>query len=60
MSRAASERGIGFTIRQLISALDDRNIVRAVRLLEPAAEGSEGASKDQDPPRCERCITRGE
>ena len=59
MSRKTNERGIGFTISQLISALDDRNIVRAVRLLEPAAEGS-AASKDQDPPRCERCITRGE
>jgi hypothetical protein len=60
MSRPANERGIGFTIRQLISALDDRNIVRAVRLLEPAAEDSEHSPKDQDPPRCERCITRGE
>jgi hypothetical protein len=59
MSRKANERGIGFTISQLISALDDRNIVRAVRLLEPAAEGAEHA-KDQDPPRCERCVTRGE
>jgi hypothetical protein len=60
MSRPANQRGIGFTISQLISALDDRNIVRAVRLLEPAAEDSERSPKDQDPPRCERCITRGE
>jgi hypothetical protein len=59
MSHPANERGIGFTISQLISALDDRNIVRAVRLLEPAAEGSE-LSKDRDPPRCARCVTRGE
>jgi hypothetical protein len=59
MSSPARDRGISFTISQLISALDDRNIVRAIRLLEPADERSE-QSKDQDGPRCERCITRGE
>jgi hypothetical protein len=59
MSSPTKQRGFGFTISQLLSALDDRNIVRAVRLLEPMAEDSEH-SKDQSPPRCERCITRGE
>jgi hypothetical protein len=57
MSRPASDRGISFTISQLISALDDRNIVRAIRLLEPADDRSE---RSKDAPRCERCITRGE
>jgi hypothetical protein len=59
MNSTAKERGLGFTIRRLLSALDDRNIVRAVRLLEPAAEDSE-QSKDQHPARCDRCVTRGE
>jgi hypothetical protein len=57
MSRPASDRGISFTISQLISALDDRNIVRAIRLLQPADDRSE---QSKDAPRCERCITRGE
>jgi hypothetical protein len=60
MSRPANDRGISFSISQLISALDDRNIVRAIRVLEPAANSSDPSSKDQDAPRCERCITRGE
>jgi hypothetical protein len=60
MSRPPTDdRKTGFSISQLISALDDRNIVRAIRLLQPADERSE-QSKDQDAPRCERCITRGE
>jgi hypothetical protein len=59
MSSPTKQRGFGFTISQLLSALDDRNVVRAVRLLEPAAEDPEQSPKDQNP-RCERCITRGE
>ena len=60
MSSPAKDRGISFTISQLISALDDRNIVRAVRLLEPEAKSAALPPNDRDAPRCERCITRGE
>jgi hypothetical protein len=50
------------TIGQIISALDDRNVLRALRLLEPAGEGSDPSlSPDrQDGPRCATCVTRGE
>jgi hypothetical protein len=50
------------TIGQIISALDDRNVLRALRLLEPATEGPEpSAGSDQpDGPRCVTCVTRGE
>jgi hypothetical protein len=50
------------TIGQIISALDDRNVLRALRLLEPAGEGSDPSlSPDQqDGPRCTTCVTRGE
>jgi hypothetical protein len=58
--RPTDDRETGFSISQLISALDDRNIVRAIRLLEPTGKSSEPSSKDQDAQRCERCITRGE
>jgi hypothetical protein len=59
--RPTDDRGTGFSIGALISALDDRNILRAERLLEPAAENAELPSKDQDEsPRCVKCITRGE
>jgi hypothetical protein len=60
MSRPTNDRGIGFTISQLISALDDRNVLRAIRLLEPDAKSSERSPSDQDAPRCARCVTRGE
>jgi hypothetical protein len=59
--RPTDDGGTGFSIGALISALDDRNISRAVRLLEPAAENAELSSKDQDDaPRCVKCTTRGE
>jgi hypothetical protein len=49
------------TIAQIISALDDRNVLRALRLLEPARETSESSSgPDEAAPRCVTCITRGE
>jgi hypothetical protein len=63
MSRSPTDdRGIGFTISQLISALDDRNVLRAMRLLEPPDAGSEvSANPDQhEAQRCARCITHGE
>jgi hypothetical protein len=50
------------TIGQLISALDDRNLSRAMHLLEPARESTDPSSDpdQQDGPRCVTCITRGE
>jgi hypothetical protein len=56
--RPTNDRTILTTIGQIISALDDRNVLRAVRLLEPASEGSEPPADPQ--PRCVKCITRGE
>jgi hypothetical protein len=59
--RPIDDRGTSFTISQIISALDDRNVLRAIRLLEPGSERSELSPKDQDDaPRCVRCTTRGE
>jgi hypothetical protein len=59
--RPIDDRKTRTTIGQIIAALDDRNILRAVRLLEPASESSElSPNPDQDEPRCVRCITRGE
>ena len=46
------------TIGQIISALDDRNVLRALRLLEPATEGAPGS--DQQDERCMKCATHGE
>jgi len=46
------------TIAQIISALDDRNLSRAMRLLDTASESTEPDA--QDAPRCVRCATRGE
>ena len=50
------------TIGQIISALDDRNVLRALRLLEPAGEGSHPSlgPDQQDGPRCVNCVTHGE
>ncbi len=60
--RPTDDRGTLFTIGQLVSALDDRNPLPALRLLEPAAPGTELASDPnrQDAERCVRCITHGE
>jgi hypothetical protein len=60
--RPTDDRATSFTISQIISALDDRNLLRAMRLLEPAAESAElSPSPDRpDAPRCVRCITHGE
>jgi hypothetical protein len=41
------------TIAQIISLLDDRNLSRAMRLLEPNPDES-------DATHCVRCVTRGE
>jgi hypothetical protein len=60
MSRPTDDRGIGFTISQLISALDDRNVLRAIQLLEPADKSAKLSPSDEDAPRCTRCVTRGE
>ena len=59
--RPTDDRGTLFTIGQLVSALDDRNLGRAMRLLEPAAESTALSSELQDEaPHCVRCVTRGE
>ena len=48
--RKPVDRKIRTTIGQIISALDDRNVLRAMRLLEP--------KNDQpDEPRCVNCST---
>jgi hypothetical protein len=63
MSRSPTDdRATSFSISQIISALDDRNLLRAMRLLEPAAENGQPApSPDRaDAARCVRCITHGE
>jgi hypothetical protein len=58
--RPTNDRTILTTIGQLISALDDRNVLRAVRLLEPARESAEISPDPEQQPRCVKCITRGE
>jgi hypothetical protein len=59
--RPTHDRGTLFTIGQLVSALDDRNLAPAMRLLEPAADSAELSPALQDgAPRCVRCVTRGE
>jgi hypothetical protein len=45
-------------IGQLLSALDDRNPSRALRVLEPASDGGEPDGHRET--RCVRCATRGE
>jgi hypothetical protein len=47
------------TIGQIISVLDDRNLLRAMRLLEPERE-SPDPSDEQETQRCVTCVTRGE
>jgi hypothetical protein len=56
------ERRLGFSISQIISALDDRNLSQAMRLLEPAPERAEPSPEpdQRDAARCVRCATRGE
>jgi hypothetical protein len=56
-ARFASARKVLTSIGQLISALDDRNLLQALRVLEP---GRVGAEDQHDGPRCVRCATRGE
>jgi hypothetical protein len=45
------------TIGQLLSALNDRDPARALRVLEPESESAEPDGQDA---RCVRCATRGE
>lgn len=58
----AMKRDIRATIAQIVSVLDDRNVLRAMHLLQPVSEGAQLAlSLDQpEGPRCVKCITRGE
>jgi hypothetical protein len=61
-NRPVADRKTRATIGEIISALDDRNVLRAMRLLEPASEGAElSLNSDQhDETRCVKCATRGE
>jgi hypothetical protein len=52
--KAPANQPVATTIGQLISALDDRNIIGAIRLLQPTDADRRKES------RCERCIGRGE
>ncbi len=59
--RPADDRPIGFSISRIISALDDRNLSGAMRLLEPAESSELLSDPDRrEGARCVRCITRGE
>ena len=60
--RPTDDRATKFSLSQIIFGLDDRNLLPAIRMLEPAAESAE-SSLGQEPhegPRCVKCITRGE
>jgi hypothetical protein len=57
-NRPTEDRASTFTLGQLISALDDRNILRALRVLEPTESAEQGP--EQRDGRCVRCVTRGE
>jgi hypothetical protein len=60
-NRPVADRKTRATIGEIISALDDRNVLRAMRLLEPASEGAElSLNSDHDETRCVKCATRGE
>jgi hypothetical protein len=59
--RPMDDRATSFSIGQIISALDDRNLLRAMRLLEPAESGEPSPGPDRpEAPRCVRCATHGE
>jgi hypothetical protein len=55
--RPVADRRPWAMIGQLLSALDDRNLSRAMRVLDP--ERAPDADQ-KDAPRCVRCATRGE
>ena len=60
--RPVADRKPWAMIGQLLSALDDRNLSRAMRVLDPERESAEPVHDpdQQDAPRCVRCATRGE
>jgi hypothetical protein len=60
--RPADVRPTSFTLGQIIFGLDDRNLLPAMRMLEPVAESSRPSSSlDRDEgPQCVKCATRGE
>lgn len=60
--RPTDDRATKFSLSQIIFGLDDRNLLPAIRMLEPAAEGAEPSSSQDrhEGPRCVKCITRGE
>jgi hypothetical protein len=60
--RPTDDRAPRFTLSQIIFGLDDRNLLPAIRMLEPAAESPEPSSSPdrREGPRCVKCISRGE
>ena len=60
--RPTDDRATKFSLSRFIFGLDDRNLLPAIRMLEPAAAGAEPSSSPDRPegPRCLKCITRGE
>ena len=62
IDRPIAQRKNPSIIGQIIAALDDRNLSRAMRVLDPERQNAELSSDpDQnDAPRCVNCATRGE
>jgi hypothetical protein len=62
VDRKTADHKTRITIGQILSALDDRNMLAAMRLLEPVSESSELSPGPDQPegPRCVKCATRGE
>lgn len=58
--KAAGVGTIWATLGQIMSALDDRDLLPALRVLEPRDGNASLDSDRQNGPRCKRCATRGE
>jgi hypothetical protein len=59
--RASATAGTIWTaLGQIMSALDDRDPLRALRVLAPKPNASSLDSDQETGPRCTRCATRGE
>jgi hypothetical protein len=57
---SAAAGTIWTALGQIMSALDDRDPSRALRVLAPKPEASALDSDQEIGPRCTRCATRGE
>ena len=58
--RPSADRAASFTLSQIFFGLDDRNLLPAMRMLEPVAESAQASADREQEPRCVRCATRGE